>query len=372
MMRVLVVRLSIVVMVCLCSSQAVLTQARTENVVLVTLDGARYQEVFGGLDRDVLQSTAGKAALESLESYKKFWAPTPEERRQRVLPFFWGTLMTQGSVAGNQSLGSIARITNTHRFSYPGYSEILTGEAHDAEIKSNDLIQNPFETVLEFVRRKLNLPKSKVAAFASWGVFSGIVEHTPGAITSNAGMQRWESKDPQIREINNLQFEVLAPWDKIRYDAFTFRLAMDYLKTQKPRLLYLALDETDDWAHDGKYSLVLESYLRTDRQIRELWEWLESDPQYRGKTTLIITTDHGRGKTIADWRSHGKDIAGAQDIWIAIVGPDSPMRGEWRNAAPVFQNQIAATIARLFKLDFAELRPTAGKPIAPALGAEGR
>ena len=146
---------------------------------------------------------------------------------------------------------------------------------------------------------------------------------------------------------------------------------MDYLKTQKPRLLYLALDETDDWAHDGKYGLVLESYLRTDSQIRELWEWLESDPQYRGKTTLIITTDHGRGKTIADWRSHGKDIEGAQDIWVAFVGPDSPLRGEWRNAGPVFQNQIAATIARLFKLDFAELRPTAGTPIAPALGAHG-
>ena len=253
MMHVLVVRLSIVVMVGLGSSQSVMAQGRTENVVLVTLDGARYQEVFGGLDRDLLQSTAGKAPLESLTSYKKFWASTPEERRQRLLPFFWGTLMTHGSVAGNQSLGSVARITNSHRFSYPGYSEILTGEAHDAEIKSNDLIQNPFETVLEFVRRKLNLPKSKVAAFASWGVFSGIVEHVPGAITSNAGMQRSQSPDPLLRQINDLQFEVLAPWDMIRHDTFTFRLAMDYLKTQKPRLLYLALDETDDWAHDGKY-----------------------------------------------------------------------------------------------------------------------
>ena len=144
MMHVLVVRLSIVVMVGLGSSQSVMAQGRTENVVLVTLDGARYQEVFGGLDRDLLQSTAGKAPLESLTSYKKFWASTPEERRQRLLPFFWGTLMKQGSVAGNQSLGSVARITNSHRFSYPGYSEILTGEAHDAEIKSNDLIQNPF------------------------------------------------------------------------------------------------------------------------------------------------------------------------------------------------------------------------------------
>ncbi len=203
-------------------------------------------------------------------------------------------------------------------------------------------------------------------------MFAGIVEHVPGAITKNVGAQRWETSDPLLAQINDLQAEVLAPWDLIRPDAFTFRLAMGYLKTQKPRLMYLALDETDDWAHDGKYGLVLDSYARTDRQLQELWEWLESDPQYRGRTTLIVTTDHGRGNTVADWRSHGKDIEGAQDIWIAIAGPDSPRRGEWRNAETVFQNQIAGTVAGLFGLDVSELSSTAGRPIDSAWGASSR
>lgn len=372
MARILVVRLVVAVCVCLVGAQEALAQRRTENVILVTLDGARPEDMFGGLDRAVLQSTADKTPVESLPVYRKYWAATPEARRQALMPFFWGTLMTQGSIAGNQSIGSSARVTNTHRFSYPGYAEILTGEAHDAVIKSNDPAQNPFETVLEFVRKKLGLPADKVAAFASWSVFSGIVEHVPGTIATNAGVQRWESPDPLVRQLNDVQSEVLLPWDMVRPDAFTFRLGMAYLKAHKPRLMYLAFDETDDWAHDGKYDLVLDSYARTDRHLRELWEWLQSDPQYRGKTTLIVTTDHGRGKTIADWRSHGRDVEGAQNIWVAVAGPDSAARGEWHNAESVFQNQIAATVAGLFGLDFSELRPTAGRPIPGVVSTPGR
>lgn len=336
---------------------------RTENVVLVSLDGARREEIFGGADLAVMKAVAEDTPVESLAAYKTYWADTPEARRARLMPFFWGTLMTQGSIAGNQALGSVARITNTHRFSYPGYAEILTGEAHDAVIDSNDPRQNPYETVLEFVRRKKGLARPQVAAFASWGVFNGIVEHVPGAIHNDAGLQRSRHADPLLQQLDALQAETRTPWGNTRFDVYTFRLAMAHLKAQRPRLLYIALDETDDWAHDGKYDLVLDTYARTDRHLRELWEWLQSDPQYRDKTTLILTTDHGRGQTPADWRSHGKDIEGAQDIWIAMVGPDHARRGEWRDAPPVYQNQIAATIARLFGLDFAELRPTAGRPL---------
>lgn len=340
-------------------------QPQTEHVVLVTLDGARHQEIFGGLDLELLRSISGKTPVESHPSYKAFWAPDAEARRAKLMPYFWGTLMKEGSVAGNAALGSAVKVTNTHHFSYPGYSEILTGEAHDTVIDSNDARQNPYETVLEFVRRKLSLPRNKVATFASWQIFSGIAEHVPGATMVNAGVQRTESRDPLIQRMNELQFDARAPWDLIRHDAFTFDMAMDYLQRERPRMLYLALDETDDWAHDGKYDQVLDSLARTDRQIQRLWTWLQADPEYRGTTSLIITTDHGRGRTTADWRSHGNKIPGADEIWMAFVTPASAKRGEWRDQPPVFQNQIAATIARLFGLQFAELRPTAGVPIAP-------
>jgi hypothetical protein len=74
---------------------------------------------------------------------------------------------------------------------------------------------------------------------------------------------------------------------------------------------------------------------------------MQSMPQYRGKTTFIITADHGRGSGDREWKSHGEKVEGAQNVWIAVIGPDTPPLGERTNVAPATQSQIAATIASL-------------------------
>ncbi len=111
--------------------------------------------------------------------------------------------------------------------------------------------------------------------------------------------------------LSRLQLETPTPWDSVRHDVYTFRFAMDHLAAARPRALYLALGETDDWAHDGRYDRVLETYARTDAYLRELWTWLQADPEYRDRTHLLITTDHGRGRTTKDWRNHGAKVEGA-------------------------------------------------------------
>ena len=152
---------------------------------------------------------------------------TPEERREKLMPFFWKELMAKhGSIAGNRALGSSVSLTNTHRFSYPGYSEILTGEAHDDVIKSNDRVQNPYRTVLEELKERLSLPAAGVAAFGSWEVFNEISEHTPGNLTINAGYEPFETRDPAASELSRMQFQTPTAWDSARYDAYTFYLAM--------------------------------------------------------------------------------------------------------------------------------------------------
>ena len=170
-----------------------------DRIVLITLDGARTQEMFGGLDVDVLRSTLDKnQTLEKDKTYQRFWAPTAEERRRKLMPFFWGTLMSaHGSIAGNASLGSRVTLTNRHWFSYPGYAEILLGAAHDDAIKSNDPDRNPHPTVLEVIRERLALPRERVATFGSWAVFNEIVEHTEGATFVNAGIEPFDAADPR-------------------------------------------------------------------------------------------------------------------------------------------------------------------------------
>jgi hypothetical protein len=283
------------------------------------------------------------------------------------MPFFWRSLVTeQGSIAGNRAHGSIVRVTNRHRFSYPGYAEILVGEAHDDVIDSNDKRRNPYPTVLEFLKRKLRLDKPQVAAFASWEVFDWIVEHEPGTITSNAGLDRYDGTADGIELLNTLQTEALTPWDA-RHDAYTFRLAMAHLRAAHPRVLYMAFDETDDWAHDGRYDRVLDTLHAIDGYLRELWDFVQRDPEYRGRTALLITADHGRGETPADWRDHGSKISGAGNIWMAFVGPGWTRRGEWENSEPISQNQVAATLAQALGADYLESNPGAGRPIAQLL-----
>ncbi len=281
------------------------------------------------------------------------------------MPFFWGTLMKQhGSIAGNRALQSAVMTTNKMWFSYPGYSEILTGQAHDDVINSNDRNRNPNTSVLEFLKRKLKLNKNQIALFGSWDVFNWIGEHEEGAVTINAGHEPYDSTDPEIKVLSKLQNEKLSPWDSVRFDYFTVRFAMEHLKTYQPRVMHIALGETDDWAHSGEYGHVLDSLHYNDGQFKQLWEYLESSPRYKGKTTIIFTVDHGRGNTIKDWTDHGEKVPEAQYIWMAFISPDVALRGEWNNTETIYQNQVAATLCRLLNFDYSENNPQAGKAIS--------
>ena len=335
-----------------------------DNVILVTLDGARTQEVFGGLDREILASTLkADQPIEQSPTFSRYGAATREERRQKLMPFLWRLMSSTGSIAGDQTMGSTVQLRNRLWFSYPGYAEILLGEPHDDTLKSNDPIRNPYTTVLERIREALNLPRDKVATFASWSVIDAIAEHVEGATTVNAGLDPFGATDPAIRAIDDLQREARPPWGGIRHDAFTFRLAMHHLAAARPRVLYISFDETDDWAHDGRYDLVLDAYTRIDDYLRQLWTWVESQPGYQGRTHLLITTDHGRGRTPADWRSHGEKAPGSQDTWIAMVSPRLAQRGVWRDQPPLSTSQIAATLAGWMGVDWRADHPGAGDSI---------
>src|SRR5687768_15228770 len=94
--------------------------ASADAVVLITLDGARHEEIFGGLDLEILRSTLKKDQRpEDSPTYRRYWAATPEERRRKLLPFFWRLVTEQGSIAGNPALGSDVKLSNRRLFSYP-------------------------------------------------------------------------------------------------------------------------------------------------------------------------------------------------------------------------------------------------------------
>ena len=152
-------------------------------------------------------------------------------------------------------------------------------------------------------------------------------------------------------------------WADESFDAPTFHTALEYLKLRKPRVLFLSLGETDDWAHAGNYGEYLLSARRFDSDLAELWNDVQSMPEYRGNTTLIVLTDHGRGGGPDDWKSHGQKIPDSKNIWIAMLGPGIPAHGVEHNATPVTQSQVAATVARLLGQNWNAAEPQAGQPL---------
>ena len=332
----------------------------TENVILITLDGLRWEELFEGADSLLVRDD--RYVDDSEELVERFWAPAPEERRRLLMPFFWETIAERGQLYGNRRIGSRVDVTNSQLFSYPGYNEILTGRA-DERIDSNDKKPNANITVLEFINGQEGF-KGKVAAFGSWDVFPYIINRERSRLPINAGFEPGGGDDPSDRErfLNELQSQIPSPWGSVRLDAFTHHFAKEHLRKHKPRLLYIAYGETDDFAHDGEYDSYLEAAHRTDAFIRDLWKWAQSTDGYRDQTTFLITTDHGRGE-MEEWTSHGSTIDGSSEIWFAVMGPDSPSREEVRSGERHFQNQIAATVAAFLGIEYG-LEFDVGAPIS--------
>lgn len=334
---------------------------QTHHVILITFDGLRWQELFTGADSALITDERFTEDPDALTS--RFWAESPVERRRRLMPFFWNTVARQGQLYGNRSRGCDVDVTNGHVFSYPGYNELLTGHADDARIDSNDKRDNPNVTVLEVVHRAPGF-EGRVAAFGSWDVFPYIVNEERSGVPVNAGFEPVHGDELSDKEriLNTLQEELPSPWRSVRLDAFTHHFALEHLEKHRPRLLYVAYGETDDFAHDGDYDAYLTSAHRTDAFVGEMWNWAQTQEAYAGRTTLVVTTDHGRGFG-EEWTDHGSDVDGARAIWLAVIGPDAPALGEVTGPCGLLQNQVAATVARLLDVPF---RQDAGKPIDAA------
>lgn len=338
----------------------------TQHVVLVTFDGLRWQEVFGGAEAALLSRELGGVAGATARALRESLVrDTPETRRAELMPFFWGTIAREGQVFGDADAGCAARITNGMRFSYPGYQELLAGFP-DPRIDSNDKRENPNVTVLEWLNGRAPW-RGHIAAFGSWELFPFILAEARSGIAVNAG---WDDAavagdTERARIVRELERDLPHYWQNERYDALTCQGALAHLHAQRPRVLYVALGETDSWAHARRYDLYLAAARHADRFLRELWETLQSLPEYAGRTTLVVTTDHGRGEG-TQWTSHGKDVPGCDRIWIAVLGPDTPARGVREDGA-VTQAQVAATVAALLGEDWCAAEPRAARPLAGVL-----
>ena len=351
-----------VVAFCACSND------NDPRLVVITLDGLRWQELFTGADSYLVKSTRFVDNPEALQ--ETFWRDTPEERREVLMPFTWSYIAKNGFLLGNREKGSQMQVANAMNFSYPGYSEDFCGWPDDERINSNDPNPNPNVSVLEVANQDPRY-KGRVMCYGSWESIRYAVNNERGGFPGSVAYETSLTKHPDetTKLIDDMLLGMPRIWDSERFDAFTYAYAITSLKRDHPKVLYVSFGDTDEWAHDGKYDFYLEAARTTDAFIQKIVEYCESDPFYKGKTTYLLTCDHGRGFRNG-FTSHGSGCMGSQNTWFMAFGKGVEQLGETTENGPFYNQQFAATIADVLGIDFTPGNGVKQQPFDPHFKGE--
>ena len=339
----------------------VTTQHNAPNLIIITTDGFRWQEMFNGMDTSISNQSKFNHG-DSLYIVNKYGGVNAEDRQQKLMPFLFANNHAKSiRINGNRYVNNKVDVENPHWFSYPGYSELLTGYV-DPAINSNNYMSNPHSNLLAYINKQ-KAYQGKVIAFGAWDAFNRILnEKVSGFPVINA----FESvtqvlHDPASKKMSELLADSYKPFKEVEcLDVFTHYQAMHYLKTKQPKAMFISYGETDEWAHHGNYSNYLDAAHQVDQWIADIWNWAQATPGYKDNTYILVTTDHGRGFG-NEWTSHGADVKGASSTWFAIIGPNTVssknLFNSNNNNGQLYQKQLAATMSKLIGLPYSAEHP---------------
>jgi hypothetical protein len=340
--------------------------SNTENIFVITTDGFRWQEIFTGADKNLIRDprfVQDTALMKDL-----FWDSTAELRRQKLMPFLWNTVARQGQLYGNRLYQNKVDVANIYKISYPGYNEMFTGYP-DPVFIPNVPVNNRNTNIFEYLNSKKEY-EGKVAVFSSWNIFSAILNKRRNKLPVNSGYESLPDDSSVNNEIINQAQEGILQKKNTRYDLLTYLGAREYIDHHKPKVVLISFGETDQFAHSGRYDMYLQQAANVDKMIAELWYYVQTNSFYKNKTTFIITTDHGRGKSSAAWYKHGILTKGSGETWIALIGPGITGKGEVKKYQQSYQKQIAFTIAGLLGEQFETSRNKSDPLIIPMSNSE--
>jgi hypothetical protein len=133
-------------------------------------------------------------------------------------------------------------------------------------------------------------------------------------------------------------------------DELTFFIAREVMREFAPRLMLVNFWDMDV-AHWGSYSLYLQAITKTDRLCGMLWDEVQSNPDYRGKTTVLILPELGRDgdfNTANGFLNHRSGDAACRNVWLLALGAGVPKGETDRSVQHV---DIATTVAELLSFE---------------------
>jgi hypothetical protein len=268
---------------------APLKEYKTEHVIIVVIDGPRYSETWG-------------------------------DSTHANIPHRW-SLLEQGVFAEKF-------YNNGTTFTNPGHTAVSTGNYDPVANDGSELPHNP--TIFQTWRKTTQEPSTKACLIASKDKIHFLSNSSAAGYTD-----MWRPYSDCGVNGNGTGGH--------RSDAVTQQHLLSALKKYQPHLVIVNFKDPDTYAHAGNYAGYINGIQQTDAYIAELWNYLQSDPYYRDKTTLIVTNDHGRHTT--NFVSHGDGCDGCRHIELFALSPDFKQNAVVHT--PYQQIDIHATVAEL-------------------------
>ncbi|RZM18249.1 MAG: phosphoglyceromutase, partial [Pedobacter sp.] len=256
--------------------------SRNGNLIIITIDGFRWQELFSGADEQLISNP--NATPDTATMKAMYWSNDQNERRKKLMPFVWNVIASKGQLYGNRHYDNKMNVSNLYAVSYPGYHELFTGKAA-LNVRSNKRKTSQYPNILEELNSR-EAYHGKVAAFSSWDVLPYILNEERSGIPVNSGYEKMTDAGNSHETVmsESLSEQHFFQKQHTRLDQLTFVAAKEYMRTQKPKVVYIGWGEADEFAHAGRYDLYLEQANKVDRMMAELWHFIQTTEGYKDNT----------------------------------------------------------------------------------------
>jgi hypothetical protein len=291
-----------------------LDDERSESaVVLVVLDGVRWQEIFNGVDRTMAR--------------QRTLAGLAQESAGDLMPNLHRLIDSEGLAIGAPGHGAEIAATGPQFISLPGYIEIFDGKP-DFGCFRNDCAPAPARTVADQIQDASGV--DDVALVSSWPNIARAASASPSfALTAGrklvAREETLRSDEATSRLIDQGARASAFPGDgDYRPDSFTKPIALRVLASEQPRFLFVGLGDADEYAHRNDYRGYLAALRSSDEFLGQLTETLHAMGSRGRHTTVLVTADHGRAYNFMD---HGPTSPESGRVWLVAAGADVHGRG---------------------------------------------
>ena len=332
---------------------------KPKTVVVIVIDGARWQEIYGGTDR----------ALAKTHALSPSWILSEEE----LVPALHDLIAKGGAALGAPEHGAEIAASGPAFKSVPGYIEIFSGRPA-VDCPNNRCRWTGESNLLDQIASQSTRGPADVAVFASWpGMLNAVAtgESAPKALVS-AGRRGGQHLEPLLDDIEAARLhdrgarsDGYPGEDDYRPDRHTAELALDHLRRHRPRFLFLSLGDADAFGHANMYRRYLEALRESDRVVGEAARILAGFRAGGWPSTLLVTTDHGRDKRC---REHGRKYPESARAWLIASGTGIVDHGFVSAPRPRKLADIAPTVRALLGLA-ADAGTSAGTPLAELLSA---